>query len=113
MLVLADYALNTTLVSLFLWVVLFPVLVQGLIVYAVIQSRGEKRSNDEFAQAAATLGPLKRSATTKDSPSSSRQSPLRPGPVTISLVSTPCSDGDLGVAAQQRHRAVGELPEPE
>jgi len=48
MLVLADYALNTTLVSLFLWVVLFPVLVQGLIAYAIIQSRGEKRSNDEF-----------------------------------------------------------------
>ena len=33
---LADYALNVTLVSLFIWVVLFPVLVQGLIVYAVI-----------------------------------------------------------------------------
>jgi hypothetical protein len=48
MLVLADYALNTTLVSLFLWVVLFPVLVQGLIVYAVIQAKGEKRQNDEF-----------------------------------------------------------------
>ena len=48
MLVLADYALNTTLVSLFLWVVLFPVLVQGLIVYAAIQARGEKRQNDEF-----------------------------------------------------------------
>ena len=48
MLVLADYALNTTLVSLFLWVVLFPVLVQGLIVYAAIQAKGEKRQNDEF-----------------------------------------------------------------
>jgi hypothetical protein len=48
MLVLADYALNTTLVSLFLWVVLFPVLVQGLIAYAVFQARGEKRQNDEF-----------------------------------------------------------------
>jgi hypothetical protein len=48
MLVLADYALNTTLVSLFLWVVLFPVLVQGLIAYAIIQARGEKRQNDEF-----------------------------------------------------------------
>ena len=48
MLVLADAALNTTLVSLFLWVVLFPVLVQGLIAYAIIQARGEKRQNDEF-----------------------------------------------------------------
>jgi hypothetical protein len=43
---LADYALNVTLVSLFLWVVLFPVLVQGLIVYAIVQARGEKRQND-------------------------------------------------------------------
>jgi len=43
---LADYALNVTLVSLFIWVVLFPVLVQGLIVYAIIQARGEKRQND-------------------------------------------------------------------
>jgi hypothetical protein len=48
MLVLADYALNTTLVSLFLWVVLFPVLVQGLIIYAIVAARGEKRQNDEF-----------------------------------------------------------------
>ena len=31
-----------------LWVVLFPVLVQGLIVYAVVQAKGEKRQNDEF-----------------------------------------------------------------
>jgi hypothetical protein len=45
---LADYALNVTLVSLFIWVVLFPVLVQGLIVYAVIQARGEKRQNDLY-----------------------------------------------------------------
>jgi phage shock protein PspC (stress-responsive transcriptional regulator) len=43
---LADYALNVTLVSLFIWVVLFPVLVQGLIVYAIFQARGEKRQND-------------------------------------------------------------------
>ena len=48
MLLLADCALNVTLVSLFLWVVLFPVLVQGLIAYAVVQARGEKRQNDEF-----------------------------------------------------------------
>ena len=45
---LADYALNVTLVSLFIWVVLFPVLVQGLIVYAVVLARGEKRENDEY-----------------------------------------------------------------
>jgi len=44
----ADYALAVTLVSLFIWVVLFPVLVQGLIVYAVILARGEKRDNDAF-----------------------------------------------------------------
>ena len=48
---LADYALNVTLVSLFIWVVLFPVLVQGLIVYAIVQARGEKRQNDEFKRA--------------------------------------------------------------
>ena len=48
MLVLADYALNTTLVSLFLWVILFPVLVQGLIIYAIVLARGEKRQNDEY-----------------------------------------------------------------
>ena len=48
---LADYALNVTLVSLFIWLVLFPVLVQGLIVYAIVQARGEKRQNDEFKRA--------------------------------------------------------------
>ena len=45
---LADAALNVTLVSLFLWVVLFPVRVQGLIVYAIVLARGEKRENDEY-----------------------------------------------------------------
>ena len=48
MLVAASEATKVTLVSLAIWVVLFPVLVQGLIVYAVIQGRGEKRANDEF-----------------------------------------------------------------
>jgi hypothetical protein len=43
---LADYALNVTLVSLFIWVVLFPVLVQGAIAYAILQAKGEKRDND-------------------------------------------------------------------
>ena len=47
MLVLAD-ALGVTLVNLFIWVVLFPVLVQGLIAYAIIQAKGEKRQNDEY-----------------------------------------------------------------
>jgi hypothetical protein len=46
MVLLADYALNVTLVSLFLWVVLFPVLVQGLIIYAIVLARGEKRDNE-------------------------------------------------------------------
>jgi phage shock protein PspC (stress-responsive transcriptional regulator) len=49
---LADYALNVTLVQLFIWVVLFPVLVQGLIVYAVALARGEKRQNDSFKRGA-------------------------------------------------------------
>jgi len=48
---LADYALNVTIVSLFIWIVLFPVLVQGLIIYAVALARGEKRQNDAFKRA--------------------------------------------------------------
>jgi hypothetical protein len=48
MLVAMDEAAKVTIVSLAIWVVLFPVLVQGLIIYAVIQGRGEKRANDEF-----------------------------------------------------------------
>ena len=48
MLLLADEALKVTLVQLAIWVVLFPVLVQGLIIYAVIQARGEKRANDDY-----------------------------------------------------------------
>jgi hypothetical protein len=47
MLLLAD-ALSVTLVSLAIWVVLFPVLVQGLIAYAIVLARGEKRQNDEY-----------------------------------------------------------------
>ena len=46
MLVVADHALRVTLASLAIWGVLFPVLVQGLIVYAVIIGRGEKRENE-------------------------------------------------------------------
>jgi len=48
MLLLADKALTVTIVSLVIWVVLFPVLVQGLIVYAAVLARGEKRANDEY-----------------------------------------------------------------
>jgi hypothetical protein len=44
---LADKALTTTLIDLAVWVVVFPVLVQGLIIYAVIQARGERRDNEE------------------------------------------------------------------
>jgi hypothetical protein len=47
-LLLADHALTVTLVQLAIWVVFFPVLVQGLIVYAVILARGEKRANEEY-----------------------------------------------------------------
>ena len=48
MIVLADKALAVTLVSIAVWFVVFPVLVQGQIVYAVIQGRGEKRANEEL-----------------------------------------------------------------
>ena len=43
----ASEAVKVTIVSLAIWVVLFPVLVQSLIVYAVVQARGEKRENEE------------------------------------------------------------------
>jgi hypothetical protein len=42
----ASEAFKVTVVSLLIWVVLFPVLVQGLIVYAAFLARGEKRQND-------------------------------------------------------------------
>jgi hypothetical protein len=45
---LADYAFTVTLAAILVWVVLFPVLVQGLIVYAVILARGERRQNEEY-----------------------------------------------------------------
>jgi hypothetical protein len=48
MFLLADEAFDVTLVSILIWVVFFPVLVQGLIVYAVVLARGEKRANDEY-----------------------------------------------------------------
>jgi len=46
----ATEAFKVTFVSLLIWVVFFPILVQGLIVYAVILGRGEKRANDEYRQ---------------------------------------------------------------
>jgi len=55
-LLLANEALAVTLVSLAIWVVLFPVLVQGAIAYAVVLARGEKRQNDEY-KAAHGYGP--------------------------------------------------------
>jgi hypothetical protein len=45
---LADYALQVTIVAVVLWVILFPLLVQGLIVYAVMIGRGERRQNEEY-----------------------------------------------------------------
>jgi hypothetical protein len=48
MLVLADKALVVTIVSIFIWFIFFPLLVNGLVVYAVIQGRGEKRANEEL-----------------------------------------------------------------
>ena len=44
-------ALSHTLTSLAIWLVLFPVLVQGLIIYAIVLVRGEKRANDEYKAA--------------------------------------------------------------
>jgi hypothetical protein len=46
-LLLADKAVTTDIVVILIWVIGFPVLVQGLIVYAVLQARGEKRANEE------------------------------------------------------------------
>jgi heme/copper-type cytochrome/quinol oxidase subunit 2 len=44
---LADKALTTTIIDILIWFVVFPVLVQGVILYAVVQARGEKRANEE------------------------------------------------------------------
>ena len=48
MFLLANAALTTTIIDLVVWVIAFPVLVQGVIIYAVIQARGEKRANEEM-----------------------------------------------------------------
>jgi hypothetical protein len=45
---LADYAFQVTLVAIVLWVIFFPLLVQGLIAVAIIVARGERRQNEEF-----------------------------------------------------------------
>ena len=47
MLTFADIALQTTIVYVLIWGILFPAFVTGLIVYAVIVGRGEGESNDE------------------------------------------------------------------
>jgi K+-transporting ATPase c subunit len=47
MLTFADIALETTIVYILIWGILFPAFVTGLIVYAVIVGRGEGESNDE------------------------------------------------------------------
>ena len=48
MLLLADKALTTTIICIAVWFVFFPLLVNGLVVYAVIQGRGEKAANEEL-----------------------------------------------------------------
>jgi phage shock protein PspC (stress-responsive transcriptional regulator) len=45
-----DQALKVTLVYSAVWLVIFPAIVTGLIVYAIAQSIGEKRQNDQFRQ---------------------------------------------------------------
>ena len=47
MLTFADIALETTIVYVLIWGILFPAFVTGLIVYAIVVARGEKESNDE------------------------------------------------------------------
>ena len=47
MLSFADLALETTVVYILIWGILFPAFVTGLIAYAVIIARGETESNDE------------------------------------------------------------------
>ena len=47
MLTFADIALETTIVYVLIWGILFPAFVTGLIIYAVIVGRGEGESNEE------------------------------------------------------------------
>ena len=47
MLTFADIALETTIVYILIWVILFPAFVTGLIVFAIGVGRGEGESNRE------------------------------------------------------------------
>ena len=47
MLTFADIALETTIVYLLIWGILFPAFVTGLIVFAIVVGRGEGKSNEE------------------------------------------------------------------
>ena len=47
MLTFADIALQTTIVYVLIWGILFPAFVTGLIAYAAIVGRGEGETNDE------------------------------------------------------------------
>jgi hypothetical protein len=40
-------AAQTTIADIAVWIIGFPALVTGLIVYAVVQARGEKRADEE------------------------------------------------------------------
>jgi hypothetical protein len=47
MLTFADIALETTIVYVLIWGILFPAFVTGLIAYAIVIGSGEKEDNNE------------------------------------------------------------------
>jgi hypothetical protein len=47
MLTFADIALETTIVYVLIWGILFPAFVTGLIIFAIVVGRGESESNEE------------------------------------------------------------------
>jgi len=47
MLTFADIALETTIVYILIWGILFPAFVTGLIVFAIVVGRGEGQENEE------------------------------------------------------------------
>jgi Na+/pantothenate symporter len=47
LLLASSKATTVTVVNLFIWLVLFPALVTGLIAFAVIRSFGERQDNEE------------------------------------------------------------------
>ena len=47
MLTFADIALETTIVYILVWGILFPAFVTGLIAYAIVIGRGEGEDNSE------------------------------------------------------------------